>query len=135
MCTADHRAPASTFARALRAETAGAFLLQNEHCESADSQVEFTVWNYGTRTTPEKEYWFVADPLPREKMGNKRKQRLCGGSGGWPAEEEGRVEKGKERRPTPLDSFEQKRDATPPLLTAPLPRGQVWAHGHGQIPS
>ena len=33
-----------------------------EHCESRDSDVEFTVTNYDTVTKPCIEYWFVVEP-------------------------------------------------------------------------
>jgi hypothetical protein len=45
--------------------------MRYEHCESLDSETEFAVNNYGTRTTPQIEYWFVVDPSPArlEKLG------------------------------------------------------------------
>jgi hypothetical protein len=47
--------------------------MANEHTNANDSRVEFTTTNYSVTTTPETEWWFVAEPhmkieWPVEKM-------------------------------------------------------------------
>ena len=37
--------------------------MAREHCTAADSQAEFVTPNYHLRTTCEREWWFVLDPV------------------------------------------------------------------------
>ena len=70
--------------------------MRREHCNEKDSEDDFTTNNYGVTTTPEKEYWFVADP------DNHLKQ-----FGQWPTEKK-LVEEKREnecRRAMPLSAL------------------------------
>ena len=78
----------------------------NEHCFSKDSTKRFQVRNYGTRTTPMIEYWFVADPSD-EKLQELELNE-------WPVEEKryfpdnpgtGENARAKRREPRPPQDF------------------------------
>ena len=83
-------------------------LMAKEHCERNDSQSSFTVGNYGTITSSEVEYHFVADP-----------EKYFGGGDcleidgkvlmDWPREAE-RVPPEHRRVAVPLSDYELKRD-------------------------
>jgi len=38
-----------------------------EHCSRADSEDDFTAWNYGITTTPHMEWEYVANPDPKKQ--------------------------------------------------------------------
>jgi hypothetical protein len=63
--------------------------MEREHTNSSDSQDEFTAGNYGVKTTPQKEWWFVVEP---DKEGVK-----------WPVEEKLRgTAEGRSRMRVPM---------------------------------
>jgi NLR family CARD domain-containing protein 3 len=68
--------------------------VRREHCESADSSDEYQAPNYGTTTTPAKEYWFVVAPAEGlRKLGIDR----------YPVETKLEVE--HQRKPRPLADY------------------------------
>ena len=69
--------------------------MEAEHTKKDDSRDEFTTGNYGVSTTPEIEWWFVADP-EREGLS-------------WPEEAKLRdAAPDKMRKPLPLDELRVK---------------------------
>ena len=78
--------------------------MKQEHGAAADSQVEFEVGNYGTRTTPQLEWWFVVDPSAA------RLEAL--GLSAWPTDVKLRKDPAMRHRcraPLPLGSFDAQR--------------------------
>ena len=93
-----------------------------EHCEEADSFVEFTTGNYGVLTTSATEYWFVVDPVgaastPRIHEAIRRDARAdpkakVGRMWDWPVEEKLRddpEQRSRCRQPLPAKDFAEAR--------------------------
>ena len=79
--------------------------MEAEHTKRADSHEEFTTGNYGVTTTPEQEWWFVADP---ERDGVV-----------WPVEEKLlEAQPDVMRKPLPLAELLARRDEVNQTLRA-----------------
>ena len=88
--------------------------MKNEHCESPDSTLEWVVKNYGTRTTPKREYWVVADPSPERMVELGLKE--------WPKEDQTKLRAFKSTAPhretppgAPSRRLQKRAHTTPPL--------------------
>ena len=63
--------------------------MRREHCESADSKEIFLARNYGVETTPQTEYWFVAEPEKHPDVV-------------WPQETRAGMPSDEKRKPLPI---------------------------------
>ena len=94
--------------------------VETEHCKREDSLGEFTVPNYHTATTSEKEYWFVAEPSDERYVQLQVQEERGNPARSWPAEKRDlkiktlvaskdgtttTIEEDHRRRPIPLEEF------------------------------
>lgn len=70
--------------------------MEKEHCDSADSDVEFYAGNYGINTKSKTEWNFVVDPSENNLKQLDHTE--------WPAET--KLDKKNCRKPKPIDDFE-----------------------------
>jgi len=80
--------------------------MHREHCESADSLVEFITSNYKISTTPRIEWYFVVDPFGPNGIDT------------YPAEDPATLSPERHRRPVPPAQFKAERDGINAKLEA-----------------
>ena len=129
--------------------------IRKEHTDSADSWTFFTTTNYGVKTKPAYEYWFVVDSIKGKKEIAKHEGSLTddqveqlqpkdypvGDWGGtYPVEELVKLPQRKQRFAVPLESFEAslaainaqlRRKLIKPLRSEELLCCRLYTHHHG----
>ena len=80
--------------------------IRKEHTDSADSWAFFTTTNYGVKTKPAYEYWFVVDSIKGKEEIAKHEEGSGHWGGAYPVEELEKLPQRKQRFAVPLESFE-----------------------------
>ena len=80
--------------------------IRKEHTDSADSWAFFTTTNYGVKTKPAYEYWFVVDSIKGKEEIAKYEEGSGDWGGAYPVEELDKLPQRKQRFAVPLESFE-----------------------------